>query len=87
MKDMTRSYRRYTKWVKFKRRVYNWTKDGYYINSNEKEELRDKIFKGESSNWLRTTGRPCNCYMCCYDKFKRPSKQEVQCIIDEFIDY
>lgn len=73
----TRDYRRYMKWVKFKKRVYKWTNSydkSFYVDNN----LREEIFKGEEYTFLRTTGRPCNCWMCTYEKYERPPKHIIQ---------
>ena len=70
-----REYRRYKKWVKFKRRIDIWTqKDtAFRVDKDWKQE----IINGEKATWLRTTGMPCSCPMCSFS-YKRPQKQYVQ---------
>ncbi len=87
MKNMKRAYRRYKKWIKFKRRVNNWT--CYYDDSRLRDEWREEIFNGQNCTWLRTTGRPCNCWICTnQDKYVRPPKCEVQKEIwEEYLDF
>lgn len=77
MKDMTRAYRRYKKWVKFKKRVDNWT--CYHGENRVRDEFREEILEGVRCTWLRTTGRPCNCWMCSGEyKYVRPPKDQIQ---------
>lgn len=83
---MKRAYRRYKKEVKFKKRVYIWTKGIWGHTPQEHENWIKEIFEGKSCTFLRTTGRPCNCWMCTYKKYDRPKKQDVQKDIWERLD-
>ena len=71
MKNMSRAYNRHKQHVKFIRRVKNWLK-GQSIGEN-----LDDALAGKSFIFLRTTGRPCNCGMCTYLKYKRTPKHKV----------
>lgn len=74
MKDYKRAYRRHKKYVKFIRRAKNWFK-----SSQDEEYNLQQALEGKCCTWLRTTGRPCNCYMCSnYEKYKRPLKNIVK---------
>lgn len=84
---MKRAYRRYKKQVKFKKRIKNWTKGMYTWNPQKKEEWIKEILEGKSHTFLRTTGNPCNCWMCSVEnKYIRPKKQDVQKDIDEQLE-
>lgn len=86
MKNMRRAYRRYKKWVKFKKRVEEWTRGTYILEPETREEWVEEIYKGETHNFLKTTGKPCSCSMCSYDKYKRTQSQYIQKGINEQID-
>jgi len=86
MKNMKRAYRRYKKEVKFKSRVKIWTQGTYTWNPQYREEWIKEIFEGKASNFLRTTSRPCNCWMCTFEKYERPKKQDIQKDIWERLD-
>ena len=87
MKNYKRAYRRHKKHVKFLRRLKNWIKPGerLYFDSKTKrvveksrEDIIESALRGECYTWLRTTGRPCNCYMCStYEKYTRDKKQDI----------
>lgn len=78
MKDYKRAYRRHMKWVKFIRRAKNWFKNSTDDTYNLKQAI-----EGKCATWLRTTGRPCNCYMCStYEKYKREQSQYINKRID-----
>jgi Ribonuclease G/E len=88
MENHKRAFRRWKQHVKFLRRLKNWIKPGgrqYYsgkmtdfkLITITREELIEKALKGECFNCFRTTGRPCNCDMCTYLKYERPSKGEL----------
>lgn len=81
MKDYKRAYRRYMKHVKFIKRVNNW----FCTYSNRyREEYKKQALDGTNFTFLRTTGRPCNCYMCSeYDKYKREQSQYIKRQIDK----
>lgn len=84
---MKRAYRRYMKEVKFKKRVKTWTQGTYTWNPQLREEWIKEIFEGKASTFLRTTGRPCNCWMCSGEnKYERPKNQDVQKYIWEQIE-
>lgn len=86
MKNYKRAYRRYKKYVKFKKRLNIWIKPGpgLYFDKGElvymqKVDVIKQAMKGECYNFLRTTARPCNCYDCStYEKYKRPLKSIVK---------
>lgn len=75
------------------RRLKNWIKPGerLYFDSTtkrivekSKEEIIQSALRGECYTWLRTTGRPCNCYMCStYEKYKREPKQNIKKQIEQ----
>ena len=48
----------------------------------EREYLIQASLEGEFSTSFRTTGRPCNCEMCTYKKYKRPTKNEIKKLIN-----
>ena len=83
---MKRAYRRYKKFVKTKKRA----EDNYYWlgwDNNSKAEFVNEVMTEGRSAWLQTTGRPCNCWMCCnYDKYDRPKSQDVKKDIWERLD-
>jgi hypothetical protein len=86
MEKRTRAYRRYMKWVKFKRRVDKYTQGTYSWDTARGLEWKEKILKGESCTWLKTTGKTCNCYMCSdyykyrkdRAKFNREAQKEIE---------
>lgn len=72
MKNMSRAYNRHKQHAKFIRRVKNWlSTENALTDKNVKDAL-----KGETFIFLRTTGRPCNCYGCTYKKYKRTPKHK-----------
>jgi hypothetical protein len=73
MKNYSRAYNRYKQHTKFVRRVKNWfCKDGIY-----KEKWIKETLEGKRQQFLRTTGRPCNCYGCTYKQYVRVPKHKV----------
>lgn len=75
MKNYSRAYNRHKKQVKFLKRIKKW-----FIGSDrlgEKQYYIDLTLQGKNRTFLRTTSRPCNCYMCTYLKYKRVSKHKV----------
>jgi hypothetical protein len=87
MKDMKRAYRRHKKWVKFTKRVKTWTQGMYSWDTERRDEWVKEIYDGQTCNFLKTTARPCNCWMCTFEKYERPKKQDIQKTIwDEIID-
>ena len=73
MKNYDRAYNRQMKKVKFKKRVKKWFASHW---KNDAEEI-EKALTGKGYTFLRTTGSPCNCYMCTYLKYKRMPKNKV----------
>lgn len=73
MKNYNRAYNRQMKKVKFIKRVNNWFVRPW---QNRTEEL-EKALTGNGYTFLRTTGRPCNCYSCTYLKYKRKPKNKI----------
>jgi hypothetical protein len=73
MKNYSRAYNKHKQETKFKRRVKNWFASHW---KNDKEEI-GRALKGEAYRFLKTTGRPCNCYGCTYRKYKRDPKHKV----------
>ena len=72
--------------VKFLRRLKNWIKPGntlyydskaYRIYYKNRIEVIESALRGECYTYLRTTGRPCNCAGCTYEKYKREARQHV----------
>ena len=72
MKNMNRAYSRHIKKVKFLKRLKNWL-----ASSKNKIEETEQALNGDCLTFLRTTGRPCNCEMCTYQKYKRTPKHKV----------
>lgn len=78
MKNYSRAFRRWKKEVNFKRRVNNWLKGTWSYSASEKEEWKQRILSGKDCTFLRTTGNPCNCWMCSgYDKYERIPKFKI----------
>ncbi len=73
MKNYSRAYNRHKKHVKFVRRVKNWFGSRW---SSDPKEI-ERALKGEIAQFLRTTGRPCNCCGCTDEKYKRTPKHKV----------
>ncbi len=73
-KNYNRAYNRHKQHVKFVRRVKNWFASHW---GNEADEI-EKALTGKGYTFLRTTGRPCNCYGCSgYYKYKRTPKHKI----------
>lgn len=92
MKNYNRAYNRYMKHVKFVKRLNKWItgnvhtswEKGKGIVYKKRVDVIEDAFKGECYTFLRTTGRPCNCYMCStYEKYKREQNQYVKKRIDK----
>lgn len=77
MKNYKRALRRYKKKVKFKKRIKIWTQGTYNYHPQKREEWIKEIERGESCTFLRTTARPCNCWMCTCDKYERTPKFKI----------
>lgn len=73
MKTYSRAYNRQQKEVKFKKRVNKWFASHWKMDPEEV----NKALTGTGYTFLRTTGRPCNCYGCTYEKHKRTPKHKV----------
>lgn len=73
MKNMNRAYNRQMKKVKFVKRVNKWFASHW---KNDAEEIK-KALTGKGYTFLKTTGRPCNCYSCTYLKYKRIPKNKI----------
>lgn len=96
MENRSRAYRRWKQKCKFERRIKIWVPSGrsqYFMNTEDYrlvevscEEMREEIRKGKQCSFLRTTLRPCNCSMCTYEKYERPSKGELDKQIWDDID-
>lgn len=78
MEKRTRAYRRYKKWIKFKKRTEKWTTGTYSWKPELREEWRKKILEGKSCTWLRTTGNPCNCYSCSEENKYRKDRGKIK---------
>lgn len=76
MKNYSRAYNRYKKHVKFIKRVNNWMNKNWNSSDYYHQEKK-KALSGEGYTFLRTTGRPCNCEMCTYLKYKRTPKHKI----------
>lgn len=74
MKESKRALRRYKKKVKFKKRLKIWLSN--WDNAERRKEEK-KALNGESWTFLRTTGRPCNCWSCTYEKYERTPKCKI----------
>lgn len=76
MKNYSRAYNRQQKELKFKKRVKNWF---LYLSDNpkyKKEYYLELTLQGKFHTFLKTTSRPCNCYLCTYEKYKRTPKHK-----------
>jgi hypothetical protein len=82
MKNLKRAYRRYKKMVNLKRRARNYYDWSSSLSINKDElcwaDYWKEVDSGESGIWMRHTGTPCSCWMCAYDKYDRPLKQNIQ---------
>ena len=74
MKESKRALRRFKKEVKFKKRLKKWLCN--WSNPDRRVQEENSI-KGEAWTFLRTTSRPCNCWMCQYDKYERTPKNKI----------
>ena len=72
MKNYNRAYNRQMKHTKFIKRVKIW----FANPGRDKEYWLNETLKGNHYTFLRTTSRPCNCYMCTYEKYKRTLKHK-----------
>jgi hypothetical protein len=66
----TKDYRRHQENVRFKKRVEKW------FSGNLTEKIVALSKKGYY--FLKTTGSPCNCSMCQFEKYKRQQQQYIQ---------
>lgn len=76
MKNYSRAYNRQQKELKFKKRVKNWMNNNWN-DPNYYNQEKQKALSGKGYTFLRTTSRPCNCYLCTYEKYKRTPKTKV----------
>lgn len=74
MKDNKRALRRWKKHVKFKKRIKVWLSNW---NNFDRRIEEQKAINGEGWTFLRTTSRPCNCWMCQYEKYERIPKSKI----------
>ena len=72
MKDYKRALRRHKKHVFFKRRLKNWLQT--CNNQQERKSVYQAALDGLVCTFLRTTSRPCNCYICTYKTYDRIPK-------------
>ena len=90
MKNLKRAYRRNKKEAKLKRRARNYYDYSYSMNINSSNlcwaDYWKEVQSGESGIWMRHTGKVCSCYMCSFDKYQRPNKQEIKKDIDSQIE-
>ncbi len=75
MKNYSRAYNRHKKQVKFIKRINIWFSGSDKFN--DKDYYKDLTLKGKHFTFLRTTSRPCNCFMCTYKKYNRIPKHKV----------
>jgi hypothetical protein len=74
MKDLKKALRIHYAKVKLTKRINNWFNTRWGSNL----EMKEQAYRGEICTFLRTTGNPCNCYMCSgSNKFVREQKQYV----------
>lgn len=89
---MKRAYRRYKKEVNLKRRARNYydysgaTGISVWHDNLNWADYWKEVKSGEMGIWLRHTGKVCSCWMCSYDKYERPTGEEVRNIIKEQLE-
>ena len=66
--------RRYRTYTAVKRRIKRWLYFDIYVDRETKiksnAEKERFVFDGKGFQFLRTTSKPCNCYMCSGDKYR-----------------
>lgn len=82
MEENKRALRRWKSKCKFEKRIKIWAPANqmHYFEHDKivTALMREKIREGECWTFLRTTSRPCNCWMCStYEKYVRTPKQEI----------
>lgn len=77
MKNYSRAYNRHKQETKFKKRVKNWFVSSGQECNGDKEYYFNLTLQGKHFTFLKTTSRPCNCYLCTYKKYKRIPKYKV----------
>jgi hypothetical protein len=77
MKNYSRAYNKHKQETKFKKRVKNWFASSGQECNGDKEYYFNLTLQGKHFTFLRTTSRPCNCYLCTYLKYKRIPKNKV----------
>jgi hypothetical protein len=74
MKNMKRASRRHKKHVKFIKRVKKWVCG---LSAEYQAKEIEIALTGKGYYFLKTTGNPCNCYMCTYLKYKRVPNNKI----------
>lgn len=60
--------------LKFEKRFKDW-----FIGAKPSDDdVKKLVREGKCCTFLRTTGRPCNCSMCTYEKYERKQKQYIE---------
>jgi hypothetical protein len=87
MKNYKRSERRHRSKCKLERRIKIFVLDigSFYDDENNRivmdgkgvVKVKQLVREGKAWNYLRHTSRPCNCWMCTYEKYKRTPKHVV----------
>lgn len=77
MKNYSRAYNRQQKQTKFLHRVKKWYSVYHMYNSGNYDLEIEQTLAGQRANFLKTTGRPCNCECCTYLKYKRPNNKKI----------
>lgn len=80
MENRGRAYKRYKKYTFMKKRGLR-IKGWYGSDGKSNAEFLKEIFKGETAIWVRSTGTPCSCFICS-EKYKRPTKDKLNNIIN-----
>ena len=76
MKNYIRAYNRQQKELKFKKRVKNWFASSGQECNGDKENYFNLTLQGKHFTFLKTTSRPCNCWACICEKYKRTPKHK-----------
>ena len=96
MKNLKRSIRRFKSKSKLEKRINLWVRSGHHfifedielkdIGGHEIEIVKNLIRKKGYFSFLKWTSKPCSCYICKKERYKRPSKSKVNKIINEQLD-
>jgi hypothetical protein len=74
MKDLKKALRIHNAKIKLIKRINDW----FDTRWSSSLEMKEQAYRGEICTFLRTTGNPCNCYMCSgSNKFVREQKQYI----------